>query len=336
MVDWGIGSYEDTAAQLAPVSDVAVGALGLRRGERVLDVACGTGNAALVASKAGAPSPGSTRQRGCSTSRASGCRAGSSSSAMPPSSRSMTAGSMPPCRSSARSSRIPPRRGGEIARVVRPGGRVAITTWPPRGPMFAAVSLMRRALSRAERTAHEPAPTPRSTRATPGARAAPRAIRPGRGHRAELTHARATPEEFWDRWERLHPMWIGARKQLEPAGEWEPLRRPRSRRCARAGSATTPRALPARRPQAALNAGELARRCVPSRGAARRNTGTSVSSRRSRSFTTWPDRRCSAATRWVTGSGCMEMKLQSRTTHDGARLHPRARRAGDGAAQRRA
>ncbi len=40
----------------------------------------------------------------------------------------------------------------------------------------------------------------------------------------ELTHARATPEDFWDRWERLHPMWIAARKQLEPAGEWEALR----------------------------------------------------------------------------------------------------------------
>ena len=51
---WGAGSYEDTAAELAPVSDVAVAALGLASGERVLDVACGTGNAALVAHRAGA------------------------------------------------------------------------------------------------------------------------------------------------------------------------------------------------------------------------------------------------------------------------------------------
>jgi len=40
----------------------------------------------------------------------------------------------------------------------------------------------------------------------------------------ELLHHDATPEEAFDRWERLHPMWIGARQELAPAGEWEPLR----------------------------------------------------------------------------------------------------------------
>ncbi|MGI8731056.1 MAG: hypothetical protein ACR2LK_13925 [Solirubrobacteraceae bacterium] len=40
----------------------------------------------------------------------------------------------------------------------------------------------------------------------------------------ELAHRPATAEQFWDRWERLHPIWIGARRQLEPAGEWETLR----------------------------------------------------------------------------------------------------------------
>ena len=51
---WGIGEYEDTAAELAPVSEVAVAALRLSGEERVLDVACGTGNAALVAQRGGA------------------------------------------------------------------------------------------------------------------------------------------------------------------------------------------------------------------------------------------------------------------------------------------
>ena len=54
MDEWGAGSYEVTAAELAPVAGVAVGALGLTGGERVLDLACGTGNAALAAHEAGA------------------------------------------------------------------------------------------------------------------------------------------------------------------------------------------------------------------------------------------------------------------------------------------
>ncbi len=53
-VQWGAGRYEQTASELAPVADAAVTALDLAGGERVLDVACGTGNAARVAADAGA------------------------------------------------------------------------------------------------------------------------------------------------------------------------------------------------------------------------------------------------------------------------------------------
>jgi SAM-dependent methyltransferase len=110
----------------------------------------------------------------------------------------------------------------QIARVVRPGARVAITTWPPRGPMFGAVSLMRQALARLRPSEGENAPMDWGD---------PQALKTllepyGDVEVAEhqLAHAKATPEEFWDRWERLHPMWIAARRQLEPAAEWEPLR----------------------------------------------------------------------------------------------------------------
>lgn len=54
VTDWGVGHYERTAEMLLPAARVLVDAASLRTGERVLDLGCGTGNAALLAAAAGA------------------------------------------------------------------------------------------------------------------------------------------------------------------------------------------------------------------------------------------------------------------------------------------
>jgi len=54
MADWGTGTYELTAAQLAPVAEVVLDAVEPVSGLKTLDLACGTGNAALLAAKRGA------------------------------------------------------------------------------------------------------------------------------------------------------------------------------------------------------------------------------------------------------------------------------------------
>lgn len=54
MIDWGIGHYERTAAELAPVAELVVSFAKITPGERVLDLATGTGNAALLAAQSGA------------------------------------------------------------------------------------------------------------------------------------------------------------------------------------------------------------------------------------------------------------------------------------------
>ena len=52
---WGLGDYPDVAARLIPeLGPVLVTAAGIRPGERVLDVAAGTGNVAVPAALAGA------------------------------------------------------------------------------------------------------------------------------------------------------------------------------------------------------------------------------------------------------------------------------------------
>jgi SAM-dependent methyltransferase len=52
--DWGVGRYETTAEQLEPAAVEVVRAAALRPDERVLDLGCGTGNAALLAAEQGA------------------------------------------------------------------------------------------------------------------------------------------------------------------------------------------------------------------------------------------------------------------------------------------
>src|SRR6185437_892096 len=58
MVDWDAGCYERTAAELEPVARVVVDAAAPGPSDRVLDLACGTGNAALLAAARGAPVTG--------------------------------------------------------------------------------------------------------------------------------------------------------------------------------------------------------------------------------------------------------------------------------------
>jgi SAM-dependent methyltransferase len=51
--DWSLGEYEWTAADLLPSARALVAAAEIQPGERVLDIGCGTGSAALLAAEQG-------------------------------------------------------------------------------------------------------------------------------------------------------------------------------------------------------------------------------------------------------------------------------------------
>ena len=57
-LDWGIGHYEERARELEPAAAHVVNLARLGDSERVLDLACGTGNATLLAARAGAEAVG--------------------------------------------------------------------------------------------------------------------------------------------------------------------------------------------------------------------------------------------------------------------------------------
>ena len=53
MQDWSVGRYETTAARLLPAAHAVVDCAALTPGERVVDIGCGTGSAALLAAARG-------------------------------------------------------------------------------------------------------------------------------------------------------------------------------------------------------------------------------------------------------------------------------------------
>jgi SAM-dependent methyltransferase len=137
-VDWGVGRYETTAEGLSPAAATAVDAAGIEAGMRVLDIGCGTGNAALLAAARGAdviavdPSPRLlevARRRTADSGVTVDFRQGS-------------AGDLPVdsgCVDVALSvfavifAPDPAAAVAEIVRVLAPTGRFVMTAWTPDG-----------------------------------------------------------------------------------------------------------------------------------------------------------------------------------------------------------
>lgn len=145
VTDWGIGHYERTAEMLLPAARVLVDAASLRRGERVLDLGCGTGNAALLAAAAGAqvtavdPSP---RLLGVASAVAEregldlSCEQGDAA-AIPAAEATFD------CVLSNFAiifAPDPEAAVAEVARVGKAGSRVAFTAWLPGGALGALAS----------------------------------------------------------------------------------------------------------------------------------------------------------------------------------------------------
>jgi SAM-dependent methyltransferase len=152
-VDWGAGNYERTAAELEPVARAVVASAAIRPGERVIDLACGTGNAALLAGALGATVTGvdaAPRLLDVAHGRA---RSHGVEVAF-------LEGDLHDLPVDAASADVvlsvfgvvfasdPSRAIHEIGRILRSGGRALISAWVPAGPNDAMLGAMGRVLGR--------------------------------------------------------------------------------------------------------------------------------------------------------------------------------------------
>jgi SAM-dependent methyltransferase len=145
---WALGSYNDIATFLSPMSAHLVRAAGVNHGEHVLDVACGTGITAITACRAGANVTGidlttELLERAKEEAALAGITEGIEW-------KQGDAEDLPPDNSfdiviSSLGHMFAPRpevAAKELIRVTKERGRIAFTTWPPEhnvGRFFAAI-----------------------------------------------------------------------------------------------------------------------------------------------------------------------------------------------------
>jgi SAM-dependent methyltransferase len=221
MVDWGAGCYERTATELEPVAVAVVDAALPQPGERVLDLACGTGNAALLAAARGAHVIGVdaaprllevARERAGELGVEAEFREGDLLELPVPDGSADVVLSV----FGLVFAPDPALAMGEVARVAAPGARVYLSAWIPAGPLNAMLAAMGRVLARVSQ-----APPPQ--RFAWSDSAAVESVAAGAGlslhgtTRAELAIRDASPEAYVTGG-REHPMSHAVRPVLEQAG----------------------------------------------------------------------------------------------------------------------
>lgn len=221
VVDWGAGRYESTAAELEPAARVVVERAALTAGEEVVDLACGTGNAALLAAAYGASVVGvdsAPRLLGIARERAEvqgvelDFREGD-----------LLALPIDDAAADAVLSVFgvifaadPAQALREIARVLRPGGRALLSAWVPAGPVDAMLSAMGRVIARITQS-----PAPQRFAWSDAAAVGALAVETGLVVEDTVTDAlpiRAASPEAYVAASQQHPMALAVRSVVEQAG----------------------------------------------------------------------------------------------------------------------
>lgn len=228
MVDWSLGEYEVIARELEPVAIHAVDLADPQPGERLVDLATGTGNAALLAARRGAVVTGvDAAERLIAVARQRAVREGAHADFAVGDVESLPYGNG--------SFDVALSVFGvifaldaeaafdELLRVLRPGGRAVVTAWVPgHDPLSEAIGVFARAVAEVTPT---DAPRPRfpwhdasAVRALADRRRAT-----ARFHDGALVVEADSPEDYLATLER-HPANVASAPALRRAGVAERVR----------------------------------------------------------------------------------------------------------------
>ena len=226
-IDWGVGHYEDTATRLEPAARVVVGRAAPAAGERVVDVGCGTGNAALLAAERGAIVTGvDPAARLLEVARADAAARGLDATFAPGHAAALPLGDgeadvllsvfgvifAPDPRAAAE----------ELARVCAPGGRIVLSAWMPSGAVHQAVRVAAEATRIALGAPAGPPPFPWHERTALADLFAPHGFEVTVDDQ-HLAFTAPSPQAFLDE-QAEHPMAVAGQAVLGPRGEGDALR----------------------------------------------------------------------------------------------------------------
>jgi SAM-dependent methyltransferase len=228
-MDWGEGRYEAIAEHVLPAATVMVDIADPIRGETVVDVGCGTGNAALLAARRGARVIGvDPAERLLEVAAAAATKRDLDAEFVVGEAASMPVETAEADLVMSAFGAIfapdPAAAAAEMTRVLRPGGRIVIAAWVPDGAISRAVRITREAIAE---VLGEPPPAPRfgwhEQEALSGL-FAPHGLEVTTSeHRISFTADSAW--EFVTREERNHPLAVAAQNVVAGAGRGEELRR---------------------------------------------------------------------------------------------------------------
>ena len=223
---WALGDYPSIAEQIAEVGPRAVEAASVSGDDTVLDVACGAGNATIPAAKTGAKTTGlDITPELLAAARRIAAEEGVEIEWIEGDAEQLPfdEGSFDAVTSVFGCMFAPDHKqaAAELARVLKPGGRMAVCAWTPEGRIGQFFIAMGKYMP--------PPPEGFQPPVLWGTEDHAREIFDGTGMNLEFERQTVdfvgdSPQEFQEKGERELPPLVAAKAMLEPQGKWEELR----------------------------------------------------------------------------------------------------------------